>query len=143
MEIRESKNFEDTTLIAPCGLNCGLCRAYLRTKKPCPGCRGGNSNKSDSLLNCKITNCGILRQNRLQYCYDCSKYPCKTITHLDLRYRTKYHVSPIENLTVIKTDGIQELLTREKRRWTCKKCGNTICMHKGHCIQCGAVFSVE
>ena len=143
MDIRESKTFEDITLIAPCGINCGLFRAYLKAKKPCPGSRGGNNNISASCLKCNIKNCGILRQDRLQYCFNCSKYPCETITHLDLRYRTKYQVSPIENLTVIKTEGIQELLNREKRPWICKKCGNTICMHKGHCIQCGAVFSVE
>jgi hypothetical protein len=26
-------------LVAPCGMNCGICRAYLREKNKCPGCR--------------------------------------------------------------------------------------------------------
>ncbi len=29
----------DVSLIAPCGMNCGICLAYLRTKNVCPGCR--------------------------------------------------------------------------------------------------------
>jgi len=143
MGFRDSKNFEDITLIAPCGINCGLCRAYLRQKKPCGGCRGGSANKSDSCLNCKIKNCGVLRQNRLEFCFKCSKFPCERIEHLDLRYRTRYHVSPIENLAVVKTRGIQYFLNQEKGRWTCRECGGTICMHKGHCIQCGAESPVE
>ncbi|PWB60076.1 MAG: hypothetical protein C3F18_00180 [Nitrosomonadales bacterium] len=50
----------DTDLIAPCGLNCGLCRAFVRDKNPCPGCRGGDSNKSNACLTCVITHCGEL-----------------------------------------------------------------------------------
>ncbi|HME52706.1 MAG TPA: DUF3795 domain-containing protein [Candidatus Lokiarchaeia archaeon] len=143
MEIRDSKKFEDGTLIAPCGINCGLCRAYLRVKKPCNGCRGGNTNKSNSCLNCKIKNCEILRENRHEYCHDCSEFPCKSVEHLDFRYRTRYHVSPIENLAVIKTQGTQHLLDQEKERWTCKECGGMICMHKGLCIKCGAGSPLE
>ena len=26
-------------LIAPCGMNCGICYGYLREKNKCPGCR--------------------------------------------------------------------------------------------------------
>ncbi len=143
MDVRESKSFEDTTLIAPCGINCGLCRAYLIQKKRCPGCRGGNANKADSCLNCKIKKCGILRQKRLKFCYDCAKFPCEREEHLDWRYRTRYHLSPIENLGVVKTKGIQQLLSLEKERWTCKECGGTICMHNGQCIKCGRKAPVE
>lgn len=28
----------DKSLIAPCGMNCGTCIAYLRDKNKCPGC---------------------------------------------------------------------------------------------------------
>ena len=27
-------------LIAPCGMNCGICKYYYREKDKCPGCRG-------------------------------------------------------------------------------------------------------
>ena len=37
-----------TTLIAPCGMNCRLCLAYIRDKKACPGCLGDDHFKSIS-----------------------------------------------------------------------------------------------
>ena len=46
----------DTTLIAPCGMNCGICLAYLRKERKCPGCLGNNSNKPPTRLNCVIKN---------------------------------------------------------------------------------------
>jgi hypothetical protein len=30
-------------LIAPCGMNCAICKAYLRQRNPCNGCRFGDS----------------------------------------------------------------------------------------------------
>jgi hypothetical protein len=30
---------DENALIAPCGMNCGVCMAYLREKNKCPGCR--------------------------------------------------------------------------------------------------------
>jgi rubrerythrin len=28
-------------------------------------------------------------------------------------------------------------LENETSKWTCSKCGGTICMHKGYCYTCG------
>lgn len=36
-------------LIAPCGMNCGTCIAYLRDKNKCPGCRITSSGKAISV----------------------------------------------------------------------------------------------
>ena len=55
-----------SSLIALCGMNCGICRAYLREKKKCPGCRGSNESKSFSCANCKIKNCNELNKNNLK-----------------------------------------------------------------------------
>jgi uncharacterized radical SAM superfamily Fe-S cluster-containing enzyme len=33
------KALENISLIAPCGMNCSICSAYLREKNKCPGCR--------------------------------------------------------------------------------------------------------
>jgi hypothetical protein len=33
---------DDPEIISPSGLNCSLCRAYLRDRNACPGCRGAN-----------------------------------------------------------------------------------------------------
>ena len=53
----KTKSSIKNSLIAPCGMNCGICRAYLREKNKCPGCRGSDENKLSSRVNCKIKNC--------------------------------------------------------------------------------------
>ena len=40
----------DPDLIAPCGMNCNICMAYLREKNKCPGCREIDINKSIKIL---------------------------------------------------------------------------------------------
>jgi hypothetical protein len=126
-----------SSLIAPCGMNCGICMAYLREKKKCPGCRGSNENKSFSCANCKIKNCIELNKNNLKFCFKCKKFPCERIKYLDKRYRTKYNMSMIENLENIKKLGLREFVKNEKIRWTCSQCGGTICVHRGYCYNCG------
>ncbi|MFA5801027.1 MAG: hypothetical protein WC911_00980 [Thermoleophilia bacterium] len=43
--------------------------------------------------------------------------------HLDKRYRTKYGMSMIENLEIIRQVGVRDIFRREKQRWACPKCG--------------------
>jgi len=123
-----------TLLIAPCGMNCGVCMAYLRTKKRCTGCRGSIEGKSNTILNCKIKNCVKLNS---KFCYTCTDFPCKLITHIDKRYRAKYHMSMVENLQNIQRLGLKHFMFNEKTRWTCLNCGGTICVHRGCCSNCG------
>ena len=118
-------------------MNCGICMAYLREKKMCPGCRESNENKSVSCANCKIKNCIELNRSNLKFCFKCKIYPCEKIKHLDKRYRTKYNVSMIENLGNIKKLGLREFVKNEKIRWTCSQCGGTINVHRGYCQTCG------
>jgi len=126
----------DTKLIAPCGMNCGICMAYLRDKKVCPGCWQEQQTKSKSCINCIIKNCELLNKSEAKYCYDCIKYPCKRLKQLDKRYRTKYCMSMIENLEYIKESGLDKFIQKENNRWKCAQCGGTICVHKGYCIIC-------
>lgn len=93
-------------LIAPCGMNCGICLAYLRNKNVCKGCWGKNENKSKSCLNCIIKNCELLNKIDSKFCYDCEKYPCKRLKQLDKRYRLKYRMSMIDNLESIRRNGL-------------------------------------
>lgn len=125
------------SLIAPCGMNCGVCLAYLRDKNKCPGCRVGNKNKSKSCLNCKIKNCKELKNKNLKFCFSCTLFPCDRIKRLDKRYRIKYNMSMIENLENIKKLGVRKFVRNEKLRWACSQCGGTICVHRGYCFNCG------
>jgi len=123
----------DKQLIAPCGMNCGVCMAYLREKNKCPGCRTPDKSKPITRVGCKIKTCHNLKS---KFCFTCEDFPCDNLTHLDKRYRTRYHMSMIENLENIKRLGIKEFLKNEKIRWTCPKCGGIIYVHKGYCIDC-------
>jgi len=124
-------------LIAPCGMNCSICYAYLREKNKCQGCRLFNKNEPVSIAKCKIKNCATFKRSKLKFCFKCKEFPCDKLKHLDKRYRTKYNMSMIENLGNIKKFGIRNFVKNEKMRWTCSKCGGTICVHKGYCYNCG------
>ncbi len=64
------KDFSEE-LIAPCGINCRICRAYLREKNKCPGCREPDINKPVTRVVCKIKICDELKRNNLNYCIEC------------------------------------------------------------------------
>lgn len=68
------KGFErKNQLFSLCGLNCGLCPMLLGNH--CGGC--GNGNQS-----CKIARCS-LEHGKIEYCYECSQYPCEKYQHTD------------------------------------------------------------
>ncbi len=125
------------SLIAPCGMNCSICMAYLREKNKCPGCREIDTNKPVTRVRCKIKNCSIFKNGNAKFCFSCDKFPCTTLEHLDKRYRLKYGMSMIGNLLDIKKLGIRKFIKNEKLRWACPECEGTICVHKGYCYTCG------
>lgn len=127
----------NSTLIAPCGLNCRLCRAYARDKKACPGCRGDDSFKSKTCAICPIKNCGKLIEGSFRYCFSCDEFPCAQVSHLEKRYASNYGVSVLDNLMEIQQNGIRSFVRNENKKWICSKCGEMICMHKAQCISCG------
>jgi len=124
-------------LIAPCGMNCGICKYYYPRKNTCPGCRGPDDNKSKYCIECIIVNCDELKKNNSEFCCDCSKIPCKRLKNLDKRYRTKYHMSMLENLKCIKEQGMDTFLKKETEKWTCPQCGGIVTCHGGMCLYCG------
>jgi hypothetical protein len=131
----------DKHLIAPCGMNCGTCYAYLRDKNKCPGCRIVSSDKAISVKKCRVPECIYLLKTTSKFCFDCEKYPCKRIKDLDKRYSTKYRTSFIENLAMIKEEGIDNFLAFESRRRTCIHCGSTLSVHRKFCITCNQMIN--
>jgi len=97
----------DNNLIAPCGMNCGICMAYLRKKNKCNGCRAINTWNPKTRVECKIKNCSSLNTSGREFCYECEQYPCKLLKNMDIRYRTKYKMSVIENLESIRDKGLE------------------------------------
>jgi len=141
MKIGEIKYPESiqSTLIAPCGMNCGLCMGYLRDpgeKNYCPGCRGDIADLPRSCGGCRIRNCAEISAGGKSFCFECAKFPCTRLRQLDKRYRTKYGMSMIENLESIRALGLEAFVRREQDRWKCPECGGVICVHKLSCIYC-------
>jgi hypothetical protein len=122
--------FMKTKLIAPCGMNCAICLAFLRKKNRCDGCW---SPERKCNKKCTIRSC---RDRKGKYCFDCDSFPCKKLLQLDSRYRKNYGMSMSENLQTIKMCGIRNFIKSEKNRWTCSKCGGTICVHRDCCYSC-------
>ena len=129
--------FKYANLIAPCGMNCGLCIGLLREKKHCGGCfKINDEHKPKVCRSCKIANCEFLAETSSGFCYDCKKYPCTRLKNLDIRYRTNYGMSMLENLLDIKTLGLEKFLKEEEEKWKCKICGSGLCVHRNFCINC-------
>lgn len=131
----------EVTLIAPCGMNCGTCIAYMRAKNKCPGCRIFSADKAVSVKRCIIVNCSYLEKTESGFCYECAQFPCKRMKQLDKRYRTKYNTSFIENLLMIKEEGIAGFLDFESGRRTCHSCGSFLSVHRSFCLECKAVIN--
>jgi len=129
-------------LIAPCGMNCGICSGYLAYKHDvkskgirmpyCLGCRPRD--KKCAFLKKR---CNLLLSGKVQYCYECSNYPCERLNHIDTRYLNLHRMSMIENLEFIKKKGINQFLEKEEERWKCPNCGGVISCHNGICFDCG------
>ena len=54
-------------------------------------------------------------------------FPCERLKRLDSRYRTKYEMSEIENLEMIRDKGIAHFLEQEEKRWVNSE--GTYCVH--------------
>ena len=114
----------EARLVAPCGINCAVCRAYLRVKNRCGGCYQIGAHSPITCQRCSIRTCG---QREGLFCSSCADFPCERIKHLDKRYRTRYDMSEIENLTLIREEGIEKFLEAEGQKWIVDGCVR--CVH--------------
>jgi hypothetical protein len=128
-------------LVAPCGMNCNVCAAYLASKHDvkaqgirmmyCIGCRPRD--KPCAFLK---KGCGLLRGGEIEYCFECEDFPCKRLSAIDERYRTNFRMSEIDNLEYIRKNGIEEFLKAEEYKWRCQGCGGVTSCHNGICFEC-------
>ncbi|MFZ7137927.1 MAG: DUF3795 domain-containing protein [archaeon] len=129
-------------LIAPCGMNCSICSGYLAFDHDirsqgvkmayCKGCRPRD--KQCAFLKKR---CEKLLNQEIEFCYQCPDFPCKNLQHIDNRYKSRYHMSLIENLQIIEKKGLEKLLELQQKKWECPDCGGIICCHNGICFDCG------
>jgi len=129
-------------LIAPCGMNCSLCVAYIFGKndlnkkgfhkKYCPGCIPRGKNCMFALSN----HCDLIGKGKVRFCYECNTFPCEGLKRLDKRYKTKYNMSMIDNLNYIKDNGMDKFLLKDTNKWKCSSCGDLKCCHNNLCLNC-------
>jgi hypothetical protein len=122
-------------MLAPCGMNCGVCYVHLKKKKPCLGCWGQDDSKPEHCRKCKIKTCAS--GQGIDFCFNCSTFPCAIIKRLDKSYRQRYQVSLIDNALRLKTVGAKQFLNEEREKWTCADCGGVVSLHDRVCSECG------
>ena len=130
-------------MMAPCGLDCSLCKRALAEENPCPGCLGPDENKPEFCAKrCGIILCLKRRENGYRFCDECPDFPCADVMEKETRYTAKYplYESPVGNIREIRETGMEAFLAKERRRWTCGDCGSPVCVHDGLCSGCGKQY---
>lgn len=138
------KNNKRKELIAPCGMDCGICSHYLAyshnfpKRKGIPQCIGCRErNKLCAFIK---KDCGLLRKNKINFCFVCDTFPCQNLKRMDKKYTDRYGMSFVDNLVFIKEKGLNKFLPRQKRKYTCSQCGDTVCIHNKKCYACDELF---
>lgn len=128
----------NSELFARCGINCRTCVGFFGytisgEKQPqCGGCRTREQTCTFFEKNCKHPE----QKTKIEYCFDCTVFPCENLKKIDQYYSQKYGPSIIENLVFIKTHGMVVFLKSEKEKWKCASCGGVICVHTKRCYAC-------
>jgi hypothetical protein len=129
-------------LVAPCGMNCGVCKSYLAYSRGVPKKKGKVSHCSGCRARDK--NCAFIKRDcpqkvgrQLRFCYECSNLPCKELTKLDEMYRSRYGMSMVENQKIMRDKGIDEFLRSQVEKYRCPSCGDVVSVHDGKCYACG------
>jgi hypothetical protein len=129
----------DPELIAPCGMNCAICRSYLLLK--CSSCR--IRNKKCAFVKKHCADQLKLLKGEVKYCFECQCFPCEALRKLDERYRQRYRMSMIDNLKMIQKKGIRQFILIQNHRYQCPECGRMISVHDQKCLYCGKKYLVE
>jgi len=128
----------DEELIAPCGMNCAICVGFFgytingdKRKNRCIGCKPSDKNCAFIKKHCKK-----LSKKEIEYCYECSDFPCEHLEKLDKRYRKRFDMSMIKNLEFIKEKGMDLFIEKQVEKYKCSICGDLICVHTRICYNC-------
>lgn len=131
----------DHQLIAPCGMYCALCSSYLANQNKIPR----QSGKFNYCTGCRPRDkqcaglkkrCDLLHNHTIQYCFECSSYPCLNLARLAKRYQTRYKMDFLQNLELIKRFGEDALLDVLYALHNCERCGELKSVHNGKCFKC-------
>ncbi|MGB9756585.1 MAG: DUF3795 domain-containing protein [Candidatus Bathyarchaeales archaeon] len=105
-------------LVAPCGLYCGECTAYLNKK--CGGCRSKNGLSKKYQKYCKIYACSNAK--KLKTCIECGEFPCKFFQFFkaETLESSSWFLDVWCNMKQIREISLKEFLKR-KEKWLRKR----------------------
>lgn len=112
---------DEARSVAPCGIYCGGCPAYLckddpelleqvvakglkRESLPCPGCREHKGKCAFTDGDCATYDC--VQRHGVTFCFECNEFPCPYLHPCADRANILPHNLKIYNLCYIKTFGI-------------------------------------
>lgn len=109
MSLKDFNRTDD--IFSLCGLNCGLCGYRLQGN--CNGC----FKDSFCAAMCPMAPCSV-RHGNLQYCFECSEYPCRHYDGFDSYDTLVLHRNQRKDMQKAKEMGIDAYLEeqREKKR---------------------------
>lgn len=136
-----------------CGLYCGSCSIFMRTRSgvsdsfidccptlpegelACTGC------KSDLVYTpcrmCTIRECAISRG--VVHCGECPEHPCKIYRRWQKASLLVPHVSEATaNLYDLKVLGSERWREMQEKRWSCDECKTAFSWYTKTCRNCGA-----
>jgi hypothetical protein len=116
---------ERQNLVAPCGIDCGMCElyacrdnqellTYLKTagipeeKLPCDGCRDIKGDCPVIPVTCATYTCA--EQKKVSFCFECQEFPCVKLHPSSDRANILPHNMKTYNLCTIKRDGLQKFI---------------------------------
>jgi len=155
------EEFENTDLMAPCGLYCGLCGVYIATRdenikfktimgnlygtKPeeteCLGCM--QPDPPEKLYGyckmCKIRDC--VKSRKLYSCHQCDEWPCEMIENFPISTgsRVMKRTIPLWRDKVAELGekaGSIEWARSECERYHCSSCGEPLFRGAQKCRKC-------
>jgi len=116
-------------LLAPCGIDCGICELYLcrddqalmdslvsrgikAEDLPCPGCRAVKGRCPVLPSVCQTYLC--VKSQHLDYCFECDSFPCLKLHPAADRAAILPHNLKIYNLCQLQNLGPEEFIERAK-----------------------------
>ncbi|HNY17431.1 MAG TPA: DUF3795 domain-containing protein [Treponemataceae bacterium] len=133
-----------------CGLYCGACKAFQATKAGnplvdeasgasliCDGCNG--SRLTPWCASCAIKDCA--REKGVRICGECPENPCDKLNGFMNDPKYPYHRVVQEDMSFLKTQGLEAFERRITERYTCSSCGTLMSWFAKACPGCGKAVS--
>jgi len=118
---------ERIDLVAPCGIDCGICELYScrhnhdlfirlaerglpKEKLPCDGCRAVEGNCQVIGEACATYKCAA--QKKVRFCHECDEFPCEKLNPAADRAEVLPHNLKVFNLCTIKGIGLDAFVEK-------------------------------